>query len=119
MNGWSIQVKRGTIQVITMQLNGFLGGCLPIYIGSSSDVYSVFSKDSFVFYNINDPQPALELLRRLSTNESLYEEMLTKPILKDGNSTVDAYFSLFPENGDGSINRQIREMMGLPSYKPK
>jgi hypothetical protein len=95
-------------------LNGFLGGCLPIYYGSSSDVYSVFSKDSFVFYDINDPQPALELLRQLSTNESLYEEMLTKPILKDGNSTVDAYFSLFPEIGDGSINWQIREMMGLP-----
>ena len=89
-------------------LQAYLGGCLPIYYGSSQDVYSIFTNNSFIFYDINDPQPALQLLQQLQGNDTLYEEMLNRPILKDGINTINTYLSLYPEIGNGSINKHIQ-----------
>jgi hypothetical protein len=97
-------------------IQAYLGGCLPIYYGTSQDVYSVFTNNSFIFYDVNNPQPALQLLQQLQANDTLYEEMLKKPILKDGINTINTYPSLYPEIGNGSINKQIRQMMGLPPH---
>jgi hypothetical protein len=95
-------------------IQAYLGGCLPIYYGSSHDVYSIFTNNSFVFYDINNPQPALELLQHLKANNTLYEEMLKKRILKDGINTINKHLSLYPEIGNGFINKAIRQMMKIP-----
>jgi hypothetical protein len=97
-------------------LNAFWGGCLPIYYGTK-EVYNIFHPDSFVYYDIDNPQPALDLLQRLQTNTSLYESMISAPILKDGQETFNKYFSLLPFMGDGSINRKILGMMGMSLSK--
>jgi hypothetical protein len=97
-------------------INAYLGGCLPIYYGSPADVYSVFSDQSLIYYDVDDPQPALSLLRQLASNQTLYEERMSTPILRDGLNTINKHFSLYPYIGDGSLNKQIRQMMKLPQF---
>jgi hypothetical protein len=95
-------------------LNAFLAGCLPVYSGTRQ-VFDIFHSDSFVFYDINHPEPALHQLTRLNTNPKLYDRMIRAPILKHEN-VVDDYFSLFPDVGNGKVNRQLRRMMFLPLF---
>jgi hypothetical protein len=97
-------------------LNGFMGGCLPIYYGSSQDVYGVFTGGSFVFYDVNNPEPAIDMMKQLQSNDTLYEEMLSKPVLKDGLKTLDRYFSMYPDIANGTLNQKLRELllMDLP-----
>jgi hypothetical protein len=97
-------------------LNAYLGGCLPIYYGSPPDVYSVFANQSFLYYDVHHPQRTLSRLQQLAGNQTLYEEMSSAPILRDGVNTINQYFSLYPSVGDGSLNQQIRRMMKLPAY---
>ena len=92
--------------------NAFWGGCLPIYYGTK-EVYNVYHPSSFVYYDIDDPEPALDLLKRLEANATLYHEMLSAPILLKGKETFDQYFSLLPVVGDGSVNGKIRHMMEI------
>jgi len=95
-------------------LLAFLGGCIPIYYGSEQ-VFDIFNKQAFVYFNISSPQPALDRLKLLSTNETAYMEMLrNEPILVDGTNTLDKYFSLSNGIGNGSLKRRIRDTMGLP-----
>ncbi|KAG7364483.1 glycosyltransferase family 10 fucosyltransferase [Nitzschia inconspicua] len=94
-------------------LNAYLGGCLPIYYGTP-EVFNVFHSDSFVFYDIYNPRPALELIKALEANNSLYDKMLSAPILRNGNETADHFLSLLPTMAQGSLNRRMRYMMGLP-----
>jgi hypothetical protein len=95
-------------------MNAFLGGCLPIYYGTEQ-IYDIFHVDSFIYYDTINPQPALDLIQQLEADPNEYVRRLTKvPILKDGRKTVDRYFSLFPQIGDGSLNEKIRVMMDLP-----
>merc|ERR1712157_107954 len=42
----------------------FLGGCVPIYYGTE-EVFDLFNPKAFIFYDINDPKPALEKMRLL------------------------------------------------------
>lgn len=99
-------------------LNAYLGGCLPIYYGTVQ-IYDIFHPDSFIYYDIANPQPAVDLIRHLEAYPDEYNRRLTSvPILKHGQATVNRYFSLFPEIGDGSLNGKIREMMELPSIDP-
>jgi len=92
-------------------LNAVLAGCVPIYYGLPN-VHDIFNPNSFILYDINNPQPALDMIRKLETNNTLYEEMLSAPLLQPG--AVDRYFSIYPTLGDGSMFRRIRRMMGLP-----
>ena len=93
-------------------LFAYLGGCLPIYYGTE-DVFQIFHPESFVYYNVSHPKPALELLQYLYTNETAYQERMQKPILRHGNQTVEQYLSITNKIGNGSLRRRIREMMGL------
>ena len=45
-------------------LLAYLGGCLPIYWGTT-DVFELFYPQSFVYYDVDNPQPALRLLAYL------------------------------------------------------
>lgn len=96
-------------------LKGFLGGCLPIYYGTTQ-IFDIFNSDSFIFYDVENPQPALDLIYKLEANESEYKHMLSVPILKDCNKTINQYLSILPNIGDGHVNSRIRDMMGLSPF---
>ena len=93
-------------------LNAFLSGCLPIYYGTT-EVMDLFHPDSFVYYDIHNPQPALQLLEQLYMNETAYQQRMHHPILRNGNETMESYFSITDKLGGGKLKRRIRQMMGL------
>jgi Glycosyltransferase family 10 (fucosyltransferase) C-term len=66
-------------------VNAFLGGCVPIYYGTT-EVFDIFNKQVFIFYNVENPEPALEQIRYMEKkNRSVYDEMLLhQPILANG-----------------------------------
>jgi len=100
-------------------LLGLLGGCLPIYYGTK-EVYDVFRSDAFIYYDIHNPQPAIDEIRRLEANDEEYKFRTDRkrPLLKlRENSTfetLDRYFSWYPNIGTGRMCRKLHEMMGLP-----
>ena len=100
----------------------YLGGCLPIYWGNHQknrtgldyDVFDVFHPESLIYFDPEDPQPAMDLLQMLEANDTEYKRRLKDvPILRNGMETADKYFSLLPGVGRGSVNNGIRSMMGL------
>jgi hypothetical protein len=93
-------------------LNAFLGGCLPIYYGTP-EIFDTFHPQSFVYYDIENPQPVLDQIRYLERNASAYKERLDHPILRHGSQTVEEYFSLSDNIGNGTLKRMIRTMMSL------
>jgi hypothetical protein len=93
-------------------LDAFFGGCLPIYYGTQ-EVFDIFNPNAFLFYDIENPQPVLDQIRYLEQNASAYKERLDHPILRHGNQTVEEYFSLTDEVGNGTLKRKIRAMMGI------
>ncbi len=104
-------------------VNAFLGGCLPIYYGTT-EIFDIFHEDSFIFYDIHNPQPALDLIQRLEDDPAEYHRMLQEtPILKEGQRTMDKYFSFgwsVRDRVDGkdevvvTLRDKIRTMMGIP-----
>ena len=95
-------------------LMAFLAGCIPIYYGSD-EVFDIFNKDAFVFYNPQDPAPALRQLQYLLQNETAYHDMLhQQPILAHGEDTVRNYFSWSDRIGGGYLKTKLRTVMGLP-----
>ena len=108
-------------------LDAYLAGCLPIYWGNYQDdmtrkdldLFDIFHPDSMVYFDSQNPQPAISLLKELEANYSEYQRRLRDvPILIDGMDTVDKYFSLHPDlcwgSGYGFVNNQVRTMMDLP-----
>jgi hypothetical protein len=94
-------------------LLAFLGGCLPIYWGTE-EVLEVFNPEAFIFYDIKNPQSALNRVRQLQANETAYRQvMLEAPILKNGNVTIEEFFSLSETIGNGTLRRKIRNMLGM------
>jgi hypothetical protein len=98
-------------------LMAFIGGCIPIYYGSPA-VFDIFNEKAFIFYNISDPQPALDQVRALETDKKLYEKMLKEPIAAHGNATIEKYFSFSDEVGNGVLKRRIREKLGVSNLVP-
>ena len=98
-------------------LNAFLAGCVPIYYGST-EVFDLFHRDSFIYYNISDPQPALDRIQYLETNRTAYDEMKENvPILAHGEDTIREYFSLtMAMGGNGTLMKRLHAFMGLPSF---
>jgi hypothetical protein len=93
-------------------LLAFMGGCIPIYIGTE-EIFDIFNPKAFVFYNTKHPQYALEQIREHYRNPKAYEAMISQPILAHGNQTVEDYFSFSDNVGGGKLKREIRAMMGL------
>jgi hypothetical protein len=91
----------------------FLGGCLPIYWGTR-EVFEIFHKDAFIYYNFDNPTETLNEIRYLESNETAYRERLAAPILRNGSQTIDDFFSLSDDIGSGSLKRKIRKMLDLP-----
>ncbi|CAB9524354.1 Glycosyltransferase family 10 (fucosyltransferase) [Seminavis robusta] len=91
-------------------LTGFLAGCIPIYYGTT-EIFRIFNPKAFVYYDIDNAQPALDQLAYLIHNKTAYDEMLyQQPILLHGQETIDEYFALWD---GGALQRKLRDMMGL------
>ena len=91
-------------------LNFFLGGSIPIYYGSE-EVFDIFNKESFIFYDIHNPKLALNTVAYLEGNHSAYMEMRAQPILKDGKNTLRDFFSLNYSIGDGMLRQKILNLI--------
>jgi hypothetical protein len=92
-------------------LGAYLGGCLPIYWGSKPDVYQVFNKESFFFWNVENATKSLTKFQELERNETLYRERLQAPVLRNGSQTVRDYFSLTERLGGGYLQEKIHQMV--------
>jgi hypothetical protein len=95
-------------------LNAFLGGCIPIYYGTE-EIFGIFNADAFVYYDVENPQPAIDRVKYLESNRTAYYEILkNEPILAKAEGTIDKYFSLVDGVGEGSLKRKIRELASMP-----
>ncbi|KAL9178441.1 hypothetical protein ACHAXT_003771 [Thalassiosira profunda] len=90
--------------------NAFMASTVPIYYGTT-DIFKLFNKDAFIYYDIQDPQPALDRIAYLETNRTAYAEVLAQPILADGEQTLQDYFSFIDDVGGGKLRQQIRDMV--------
>jgi hypothetical protein len=96
----------------------FAGGCVPIYYGTT-EIFDVFNKDAFIFYDIKHPELALEKIRYMEKeNRTAYYEMLSKPILANGTDTIERYFSVHDDVGGGKLIRKVRVMLGYDPNPP-
>lgn len=95
-------------------LVAFWAGCVPIYWGPK-EIFDMFDADAFIYWDVDDYQPALERLLYLEQNQSAYEEVLRRPIMAPG--AVEKYFSLDEGIGDGNLKMRIREYVGLGKYQ--
>jgi hypothetical protein len=94
-------------------LNAFLGGCIPIYFGTEQ-IFDIFNRKAFIYYNISEPNPALERIRYLENNRTAYDQVLgDEPILANGSLTIDQFFSFADDVGNGTMKRRIRDMLGM------
>jgi hypothetical protein len=85
----------------------FVCGVVPVYWGTK-DVFDVFNRDAFLFWNDEDPQQTIRQLQYLDSNRTAYRDMLAKPFLADGQETVDKYFSY---GVGGALWKKVRKMM--------
>ena len=91
-------------------ITAFLGNTIPIYYGTT-EVFNLFNKYAFIFYDIHDPQPALDQIAYLETNRTAYAEVVAQPILANGERTLEEYFSLSDDVGGGKLKQRIRDMV--------
>eukprot|EP00558_Chaetoceros_sp_UNC1202_P000812 CAMPEP_0197259044 /NCGR_PEP_ID=MMETSP1429-20130617/83312_1 /TAXON_ID=49237 /ORGANISM="Chaetoceros sp., Strain UNC1202" /LENGTH=876 /DNA_ID=CAMNT_0042723243 /DNA_START=132 /DNA_END=2763 /DNA_ORIENTATION=- len=98
-------------------LMAFIGGCIPIYYGPEL-IFDIFNRKAFLFYNISDPQPALDQIKLLENDETLYTAMMKEPIVANGNATIEKYFSFNDTIGNGSLKRRFREKLGVENLVP-
>jgi hypothetical protein len=85
----------------------FLSGAIPIYYGTA-DVFQIFNSRAFIFYDVDDPQPAIDRVKYLESNRTAYLEMARLPILKDGENTLREYFlGRNEEGGKGKLQTRV------------
>ena len=94
-------------------LLAFIAGCIPIYYGADL-IFDIFNPKAFIFYDIKNPQPALDQIARMEANRHLYDAMMAEPILANGNYTIETYFSFTDDVGNGKLKRKMRAKLGLP-----
>lgn len=85
-------------------LNAFAGGCIPIYYGTK-EIFDIFNPFSLIYYDIENPQSALEKITYLETNEKAFQMVLKEPVLKNSTSYHD-FISL-----NGSLKKRVRDMV--------
>ncbi len=90
-------------------LMAFLGGFIQIYYGSEL-AFDIFNPDSFVYYDIENPQPAIDLVRKLEENPSEYYKMLSKSILAHGDETFAEFFGFSDDIGGGTKMKKRSEI---------
>ena len=96
-------------------LVAFQSGSVPIWYGGV-DALEIFNTKAFIYYNVENPNRALEQIKFLLDYPEEYEKVLREPILKDGSNTIEKYFSLRDEIGGGHLKNRIRRMMGVDDF---
>lgn len=92
-------------------LNAFASGCIPVYYGSEM-VLEIFNPKAFIYYDISNPQPALDKMEQLENNPAAYTEVMKEPILKKGDSTIDEYLALSDKMlHNSTLKRRLRELL--------
>jgi hypothetical protein len=91
--------------------NAHFSGTVPIWYGTR-EVFNVFNERSFIFYDVDDPQPSLDRIIYLEKNQTAYDEILNEPILANGDQTIQDYFSFRDDVGGGKLKKRIRNMLG-------
>ena len=82
----------------------FASGCIPtIYYGPKDFIHTIFNEQAFVYYDI--PNPALDQVAKLEANRTLYNKMMAEPILANGNSTIDTFFT---------FKQQVNDKLNFP-----
>ena len=92
--------------------NAFYAGSIPIYYGTEQ-VFEIFNRKAFIWYDIQNPQEALDRVAYLERNVTAYKEMFQEPILAHGEETIAEYFSVRDNEGGGRLKWAIRERMGF------
>ena len=64
-----------------------------------------------MYFDVNRPQSAVEKVRLLETNSTVYERMMEEPILAEGESTINKWFSLSDQLGDGALKAKVRAII--------
>ena len=93
-------------------MNAFFAGSIPIYYGTQ-EIFDVFNANAFIWYDINNPQVALDRIAYLESNATAYWEMFQEPILAHGQETLAKYFSLRDSDGGGRLKWAIRDKIGF------
>ncbi|KAL7543047.1 hypothetical protein ACHAXR_012356 [Thalassiosira sp. AJA248-18] len=93
-------------------VDGFMAGTIPIYYGTSQ-IFDIFNPKAFIYYDVNNPQEALDRIRYLEDNTDAYQQMLNEPILADGERTIEKYFSFDDTIGNGMLKRRVRSKLGF------
>jgi len=87
-------------------VNAFLGGSVPIWYGTR-EIFKIFNRKAFVFYDPHTPQEALNRIAHLGANRTAYDKVLSEPILANGSQTVRDYFSFQDAVGGGVLKWKI------------
>ena len=95
----------------------FLAGCIPVYYGTKQ-VFDMFNAKAFIYYDIDNPEPAIRAIAHLERNRTAYNAvLLEQPILAQGNETIRRYFSLNDAIGNGFVKNKIRERVCLDGHE--
>jgi len=94
-------------------ITAYLSGCVPIWYGTT-EVFDLFNKDSFIYYDVEHPWVAINQIKDLEENPAKYKEMLMQPVLANGEDTVNEFMSFSSTVGNGKLKKRIRSMMGVP-----
>ena len=93
-------------------LLAFAGKAIPIYYGTQ-EIFKLFNKAAFVFFDIDKPNEALTQIQRLEENKTALANMMNQPVFASG--ALRTYFSLqkskTPEAA--KLRHQIRTFIGL------
>lgn len=93
-------------------LFAFLASCVPVYHGTE-EVFNLFNQKVFIFYNISNPRVAFDKISYLESNQSAYDNILKEPVLAQGNSTIEQYFSLGDDAGGEYLKDRIRDLISF------
>lgn len=77
-----------------------------IYYGTR-DIFKIFNPNSFIYFDVENPEESLSQIVRLETNRSAYEMMLKQSILRDGARTVHENFVL----SNSKIKANVRRLL--------
>jgi hypothetical protein len=109
--GLVMENKKSDGYITEKIVNAYLSGTVPIWYGTS-EIFDVINERAFVFYDIENPQPALDRIIYLEKNQTAYDEVLNEPILANGDQTIEDYFSFRDDVGGGKLKKRIRNMLG-------
>lgn len=104
----AMENKKSTGYVTEKIVTAFFSGAIPIYWGTE-EVYKLFNRDAFIYYDIDNPKHALDKIFHLEVNATAYAKMKAQPMLAKG--ALKNYFSLSDDIGGGRLKWRIRDMV--------